>query len=150
LSDLSTASLSTITTPIPYFIIQGNECFIDWLIKRILLIFQGCYSVHTINDYIPSFSTINIQWLTASQIQGLRIETIEQLALNQLYAFSQDQEECFSYDQRQALSMTIAERLRRTFEIALTNLERNRNGTEASSQQPVELEAALLPQTAQQ
>jgi hypothetical protein len=91
-----TASSSCATVSIPYFVIQEDECWIDCIIKRILLIFQACFSIETINDYIVSFSTLNIQWLTASQIQGLDEETIQQLGLAQLNAFTPKQLEFFS------------------------------------------------------
>lgn len=109
-STISSDLQPPITTSAPYFVIQDNECLFDWLIKRILLVFQGCYSNETINDSIAVFSTLNIAWLTSFQIQHLREEKIQQLSTRQLHAFSQKQIGYFSASQRMAFQHTLQER----------------------------------------
>lgn len=127
---MSNSVSSTPLIPVPYFVIQENECVLDWIIKHFLLIFQSCYSTDTINSHLPSFSAINIQWLSASQIQGLRDETIRQLGIDQLNAFTPAQLGCLSASQQH-----MFEQLRRGPQLYLESQIPAETGFEANPAQ---------------
>lgn len=107
MSNVLPPSFTQLPPSLPYFVIREDDCMLDWLIKRILLIFQGCYSPETINASIASFSTTNIQWLTPYQIQHLQEECLQQLSQNQLLAFSQNQIALFSNSQHRIYQLLL-------------------------------------------